>query len=91
MKRPHKPFKPRKEDFHTRVHWSLKESVSTMAPEPGGHTRMSLIMLVNDTLVLLTTVSESDGSHITLIHADQPTDIRIVEMNSDRYGAPVKP
>ena len=62
-----------------------------MAPEPGGHTRMSLIMLVNDTLVLLTTVSESDGSHITLIHADQPTDIRIVEMNSDRYGAPVKP
>jgi hypothetical protein len=91
VKRPHKPFKPRKEDFHTRVHWSLKESVSTMAPEPGGHTRMSLIMLVNDTLVLLTTVSESDGSHITLIHADQPTDIRIVEMNSDRYGAPVKP
>jgi hypothetical protein len=52
---------------------------------------MSLIMFVNDTLVHLTTVSESDGSYITLIHADQPTDVRIVEMKSDRYGAPVKP
>lgn len=59
-----------------------------MAPEPGGHTRMSLIMLVNDTLVELTTVAKSDGSYITLIHADEPTGIRIVEMNSDRYGAP---
>jgi hypothetical protein len=52
---------------------------------------MSLIMFVGDTLVQLTTVSESDGSYITLIHADQPTDVRIVEMKSDRYGAPVKP
>jgi hypothetical protein len=91
VKKPHKPFKPRKEDFHTQVHWSLKDCVAVTAPEPKGHTRASLIMLVNDTLVNITTVAQSDGSYITLIHADQPTDVRIVEMKSDRYGAPVKP
>jgi len=91
VKRQHKPLKPRKEDIHQRVHWSLKDCVAVMAPEPKGHTRASLIMLVNDILVNITTVAQSDGSYITLIHADQPTDVRIVEMNSDRYGAPVKP
>ena len=91
MKRSRRPFKPRKEDFHTRVHWSLKDCVAVTAPEPKGHTRASLIMFVGDTLVNITTVAQADGGYITLIHADQPTDVRIVEMNSDRYGAPVKP
>jgi hypothetical protein len=91
VKRQRKPPKSGNGVIKQTVHWSLKECVSVMAPEPGGHTRASLIMLVNDILVNITTVAQSDGSYTTLVHADQPTDLRIFEMNSDRYGAPVKP
>jgi hypothetical protein len=91
VKRQRKPPKSGNGAITQTVHWALKECVSVMAPEPGGHTRASLIMLVNDTLVHITTVAQSDGSYTTLVHADQPTDVRIVEMKSERYGAIVKP
>ena len=84
MKRQHKPLKPRKEDIHQRVHWSLKDCVAVMAPEPKGHTRASLIMLVNDILVNITTVAQSDGSYIA-----QQVKARITEELRDRMVARV--